>query len=787
MIGVDTSPLNIRFDAEKPLELKRPEPLEYKPKIEKKNVVDLRDDYELSLGKATTKAIQYLHERIPGDHQDIEIMVQDDLCVLAPSLVPDDGNSAGTLRRAKDEGYELATPLYSVDKPHMIVGAALRNVIPEKKLKDKPKALNSYGSYGGSYGSTMGQLDKALENAEHHKKLVICEGILDYLTLATCFINYHVGVAGVHNVKKIVQYLADQNWKGKIVCVVDNDDGSDKAFLDAARAAKKAGIEFCDGRPPKRGHDINDHFCAFGGGSDGARALISLIDGAQPYIDDQENAEEEERLEAKRKTKEILAELSIKLRAQAEAKRKLKREKNKRCNFLKAAKILRRIHLDYGDSVSSRIAKIMIFSRAELSSAATYKIFRLAKISGYRWMVEQAIDNPITNKSPQSTVHYLISKTTGMEVHKLFIELARVLALPIAPYLKGLGFFHGVDRQDKAFLLRLHFQEGEGYKKLSAWGDCGAFYREYTLEGLDLENADNASKTNGLICNSSLCGHCYGSYIADQQTYEDHSSWDGKFITGVIAVPKNTPGAASAAWKEAAALLRGVPMRATFIPECQGLGYQSGILFVARYTERDHELFQAALQDVEILESFQALDKFVLAQLVLPLSMASRAIRHDDSLVEDPWLDRVQLGRQRNAPDFSWISIRNWKSWRAALDTKEDAELRPMTISTYHGDSKILIDRRSNQDPGKAILQQYEVIIKANRNDELQSWIDNECLANLPRYLGEALVANRKKWRERAKSSNAAREAKEQALQEAAEERSLRFSSARHDFATTPT
>ena len=790
MIGVDTAPLDLDHQPLKPVKFDLPKMLlkRFKPS---KPVIDRTKEYEASLGKATTNAIEYMKERIPASEEDLEIMVELDQCVLAPSLVPDDGSSGGTFRRAKDEGYELATPLFSVEKHGAIVGAALRNVVPEKKPKDKAKALNSLGSYGGEWGSTMGRLDLALHNAKHRGKIVICEGILDYLTLRTCFINYTVGVAGVQSIKKLVRYIAEEAYfEGQIVCCIDNDDGSDRAFVMAAREARKLGVEFLDGRPKKRGQDMNDVFVEAGGYSEGSRAIHDLINQAKPYHYDSELDREldgkriitkEQEEEAREKTRIFFEEYHQKVKLQAEEKARLKRDKNKRIKFSGVSKKLKQIHLEYGPKITKKIAQIMLFERSQLGASAVFKIFNQAGIKGYRGIVDQAIREPITNKSPQSTIHAVIQDTKHSELLQLFIELARALVTPLAPYLKALGFCHGVDRQDKGFIAAITNDEGEGYKKLSALGNCGSYYREHVMLGLDFEDSANAHMTHGLICNNSLCGHCYGSYVADQQQFEDHNSWHGKFIVGYARASEDTPESAVKTWRAKVSEFGSLPVRGVLIPEAQALGFEAGVLFIARLTESSREIFNEHLHSVKELESFEALDLFCLAQLALPLSVAARIIRHDMTLEVYPWVGRVQLGRYRNAPDFSWASLRVWKAARAGL---EEPKLDlPRIISTYHADSKILIDRRSTDDPDQdPVLQQWEVLSIAEKNDKLQQWLDNDFRLNLPREIGDVLVAKRRKWREKIKAAKEAREARE-----AARSSTERFSAHRYDFATAPT
>ena len=790
MIGVDTAPLDLDHNPVEPIKFDLPKILLKRPKPPKP-VIDRTKEYDASLGKATTNAIAYMKERIPATEEDLEIMVELDQCVLAPSLVPDDGSSGGTFRRAKDEGYELATPLFSVEKHGAIVGAALRNVVPEKKPKDKAKALNSLGSYGGEYGSTMGRLDLALHNAQHHKKIVICEGILDYLTLRTCFINYTVGVAGVQGIKKLVRYIAEiACFEGQIVCCIDNDDGSDRAFVMAAREARKLGVEFLDGRPKKRGQDLNDVFVEAGGYSDGSRAIHNLISEAKPYHYDSELDREldgkriitqEQEEEAKEKTEIFFTEYHKKVKHQAEEKARLKRDKNKRIKFSGVSKKLKLIHLEYGAKITTKIAQMMLFERSQLGASAVFKIFNQAGIKGYRQIVDQAIKDPITNKSPQSIIHWIIQNTKHSELLQLFVELARALVTPLAPYLRGLGFFHGVDRQDKGFIAAITNDEADGFKKLSAYGGCGSYYREYVPLGLDFEDSANADQVYGMVCNNSLCGHCYGCYIAEQQQFEDHSSWYGKFIVGFARASEDTPGSAVQTWRAKVSELGSLPVRGVLIPESQALGFEAGVLFVARLTSESRQLFNTHLHEVNELDSFEALDLFCLAQLVLPMSVAARTIRRDMSLELYPWIGRVQLGRYRNAPDFSWASLRVWKTARAGL--REPREDSPKIVSTYHADSKILVDRRSTDDPDKDhLLQQWEILSIADKNNQLQEWLDDEFRLKLPGEIGDVLVAKRRKWRERI---NAAREARE--AREAVKSSSESFSANRYDFAPAPT
>lgn len=288
------------------------------------------------VGMVNDGAAAFVHRRLPNVPEcDLEHIFVGSALGLAPSRALDQYDERGVYRTAV-EGYEFASPLYSVDAPGVVASVELRWVDehkPRPKRKSDgstmPKALSLHGSPGGEWGVTFGRLDLALEAARPHGRLVIAEGNIDLLTLRASSIDYSVGLAGASRAARLARYLVAIRYAGQIVLCMDADDAGEmavKAFIDEFRKGGRAtdGAELLSVIPGLKAaeqKDLNDLFRASGGGSSGARAIHALIDSAtvvRARNASRLESEEAERaaaaeLEAKRARirEEVAAELAI--------------------------------------------------------------------------------------------------------------------------------------------------------------------------------------------------------------------------------------------------------------------------------------------------------------------------------------------------------------------------------------------------------------------------------------------------------------------------------------------
>lgn len=750
-MGVDHSMLDSDSNQYRPRKLKAPV---VKPRA-KKRARDLTELLLDTLQGTTKEAREYLYQRLPGEGMKlfIDAMIESG-ALIAPPLVDDAHNSAGIFHRARYQGYHLAVPVWDVENSNMIASAAMRSVIPELKPAEMEKAVCYNGPRGGEYGGTMGQLHKALEEAEEAGCLLIAEGITDFLTLEVLGFKNKVGLVG-NDPRKLIKFLLKKGWKGRIVALIDNDEGSDQSHFNAGKLCAGTSIEYCDGRPP-RDIDLTAYFVMSNGGGEGYRAIQALIKNAEPYAPDE--AHDRIGQDRKAKQEELLASLKetwgpqrkyIQQIVAEDRRKKLEHEKRESARQasldLKApAKALFELwkKSEKGDDAAILVLRLLLTDASDLSAAAVEKLAELAELPDHAELIRKAAADPIENAGREVVVRKLLRASPGHKALAFFAALARALGAPLAQYLHLIGFNFSPHRGDKPFMEFVATHKNPVHaKKIRANRNCSEYHREHHLK-----DTGEHVRTIFTPCGSQICTFCWGYYLAQQDAWlRKTNGWKGKFVIGFARSDTNTPAAVTQTWEESLPLLRDIPVRGALRPAFPDLGLLAGTLFVARHTEQSKAAFDSFLDDVRVVDGAEALSEFTLSLSLVPLLFQSLVVRHDDQLGYFAWLNRCQLGRRRGRCDFEWRPIRNWKEFKKELDGVSVDE-RPQWISHYHSDSGILIHE---EDSEECPLLFHEVLKKASENMDLQEWLDEFYHQQLPGTLSRLLNDKRRDLRER--------------------------------------
>jgi hypothetical protein len=235
------------------------------PTLKSKPRVDNTKTISKGLGSLSPAAHRYLSGRLRG---------------LSVSLLEDSklvGDPAKTsLENARDlgrEGYELLVPLRGIKDSSRLPTAQLR--FTGSTLGQRNKILSLKGSYPAG-GVTFGRLDHALEAANNAGRLIIAEGLIDFLTLRALGLKNVVGVPGCAQADNVIKHLGSQGWFGHVVLSLDGDEAGAIAVAGAVKAASPfAAIKLFNGRPSAG--DINDVLLAAG-----ASAVLALLTSAEP-------------------------------------------------------------------------------------------------------------------------------------------------------------------------------------------------------------------------------------------------------------------------------------------------------------------------------------------------------------------------------------------------------------------------------------------------------------------------------------------------------------------------
>lgn len=735
---------------------KRRAPVKPKPKPKKK-LRDLTPVLGDALLGTTKEAREYLYERLPGMKEHIDAMIEDGV-FIAPPIARDQDNPAGVYNRARVQGYHLAVPMWDVEESDIITSAAMRNVIPELKPEDMKKAILYNGPKGGEYGGTMGQLHKALEHAEFHGCLILGEGITDFVTLEAIGLKNKLADSG-NNIIRVLEYLLKTGWKGRIVSVIDNDTGSDQSHYNCGKLCEGTSIEYCDGRPP-RDVDITDYFVQNGGGGDGSRAVMSLIENATLYLPNEEhNRSGQAKAErAKLKQAEIMADYKecwgprrkyIQQVVEEDQRKKLEHEKREaarqaRLDLKAPAKALFELWKtsERGAYVVGQVVRLLLTHASDLSAGAVEKLLKLSQIPDFEAVFEKAKGNPIENTGRESITRLIIKNSKGQKAHAVFAALAHALGAPTVQYLHCMGFNFSPHRDDRAFMEFVATVKNPVHaKKIRSNQNCSCYHRDHNLK-----STGELVRTVFNLCGSQICTFCWGHYLAQQDSWTRKSKgWKGRFTVGFVKSETNTPEAVTQVWEESMPLLRDIPLRAVMRPACPDLGLSAGVLFIARETEESITAFNSFMDDVRSAPGEAALSEFTTSLAIVPLLFQSQVIRHEEELGYFHWLNRCQLARRRGRVNFEWRSIRNWKEFKKSLDGVSIDE-RPQEITHFHTDSGIPIYQHGSEEVPP---QHWEIMKKAGECLELQEWQDNHLLERLPSTIGRLLLDRRQMLRER--------------------------------------
>jgi hypothetical protein len=234
------------------------------PTLKTRPRVDNTKSISKGLGSLSPAAHRYLSGRLRGLSVSL---LEDSKLVGDPSRIGHD-----SAKDYQEWGYELLVPLHGIREPSKIASAQCRftgTKNPENKI------LSLKGNYPTG-GVTFGRLDHALEAANNAGRLIIAEGLIDFLTLRALGLKNVVGVPGCAQADKVIKHLGSQGWAGDVVLSLDGDEAGAIAVAGAVKAASPfAAIKLFNGRPSAG--DINDVMLAAG-----KEAVLALLASAQP-------------------------------------------------------------------------------------------------------------------------------------------------------------------------------------------------------------------------------------------------------------------------------------------------------------------------------------------------------------------------------------------------------------------------------------------------------------------------------------------------------------------------
>lgn len=225
-------------------------------------------------GRLSSRAGAYLMARLPGfDPAGLEDFAKQ-IDAYDLSLIKARDLEAAGAKGLLRGGYELAVALRAMDTGQVVSlqGRAIGSVAPKA-----PKILSSKGGYGDS-GACFGSLEKALEEAKDLGRLIVVEGLVDFLTARAAGVCGLVGVPGVGLAKRLAKELESRAWGGLLIVSLDGDDAGAAGLADITKALKDSYVEVETGRPSSG--DINDIWrAAAERGGSGAEAVRAHFEG----------------------------------------------------------------------------------------------------------------------------------------------------------------------------------------------------------------------------------------------------------------------------------------------------------------------------------------------------------------------------------------------------------------------------------------------------------------------------------------------------------------------------
>lgn len=261
--------------------------LQRKPKKTKDR--DRTHDIQPAIGKINDTVRTYLEYRLPGI--DIEEFRKKSTFGLACYV-----KNLPYAKQKAIQGYELLVPLISIRDSRRIVSAQMRYVHidsdpPVTTKNNKPlKILSMKGLSYGEGGATFGNLQLAMDAAKKNckvgeiEKIIVVEGMMDFLTIRALSYDNSVGIAGASQALNVAQELWDRGWNGHLLVSLDGDEaGAMGVRAVAKKIADCRNIKVFNARPFEC--DLNDAYRNWGG----REAIERILLHAKPIQNKQRN------------------------------------------------------------------------------------------------------------------------------------------------------------------------------------------------------------------------------------------------------------------------------------------------------------------------------------------------------------------------------------------------------------------------------------------------------------------------------------------------------------------